>query len=62
MDKAQSGSWYLLRDNAPSHNETIVKLFLAKKTVTVLYHPPLLAYRPPLLARFGTCGLLSIIH
>jgi hypothetical protein len=30
----------LLRDNAPSHNATIVKQFRTKKSVTVLYHPP----------------------
>lgn len=27
-------------DNAPSHNATVVKQFLTKKSVTVLYHPP----------------------
>jgi histone-lysine N-methyltransferase SETMAR len=35
----------LLHDNAPSHNATIVKQFLSKKSVTVLYHPP---YSPDL--------------
>jgi hypothetical protein len=45
-------NWFLLHDNAPSHNATIVKQFLAKKIFTV-HLPPLL------LARFGTCGLIS---
>lgn len=39
------GNWFLLHDNAHSHNATIVKQFLAKKSVTVLYHPP---YSPDL--------------
>lgn len=44
-DIAESGDWFLLHDNAPSHNAAIVKEFLAKKTVTVLHHPP---YSPDL--------------
>jgi len=34
-----------LHDNAPSHNATIVKQFLAQQKVTVLDHPP---YSPDL--------------
>jgi histone-lysine N-methyltransferase SETMAR len=34
-----------LQDNAPSHNSTIVKQFLAQRKVTVLDHPP---YSPDL--------------
>jgi len=38
--------WRLvLHDNAPSHNATIVKQFLAKRKMTVLDHPP---YSPDL--------------
>jgi len=36
----ESGDWFLLQDNAPSHNATIVKQFLAQRKVTVLDHPP----------------------
>ena len=36
----ESGNWFLLHDNAPSHNATIVKQFLAQRKVTVLDHPP----------------------
>ena len=36
----ESGDWFLLHDNAPSHNATIVKQFLAQRKVTVLDHPP----------------------
>jgi hypothetical protein len=39
-DKDESRYWFLLHDNAPSHYTTIVKQFLAKKSATVLYHPP----------------------
>jgi len=41
----ESGDWFLLHDNAPSHNATIVKQFLAQRKVTVLDHPP---YSPDL--------------
>jgi len=41
----ESGDWFLLHDNAPSHNATIVKQFLAQPKVTVLDHPP---YSPDL--------------
>jgi len=36
----ESGDWFLLHDNAPSHNATVVKQFLAQQKVTVLNHPP----------------------
>jgi len=38
----ESGDWFLLHDNAPSHNMTIVKQFLAQQKVTVLDQPPYL--------------------
>jgi hypothetical protein len=38
----ESGDWFLLHDNAPSHNATIVKQFMAQRKVTVLNHPPYL--------------------
>ena len=38
----ESGDWFLLHDNTPSHNATIVKQFLAQQKVTVLNHPPYL--------------------
>jgi len=41
----EPGDWFLLHDNAPSHNATIVKQFLAQRKVTVLDHPP---YSPDL--------------
>jgi len=41
----ESGDWFLLYDNAPSHNAIIVKQFLAQRKVTVLDHPP---YSPDL--------------
>jgi len=40
-----SGDRFLLHNNAPSHNATIVKRFLAQRKVTVLDHPP---YSPDL--------------
>ena len=39
------GDWFLLHDNAPSHNATIVNQFLAQRKVNVLEHPP---YSPDL--------------
>ena len=45
MAKFQSSEWFLLHDNAPSHNAAIVKKFLANRNVTVLHHPP---YSPDL--------------
>ena len=45
MAKFQSSEWFLLHDNAPSHNATIVKKFMAKRNVAVLHHPP---YSPDL--------------
>ena len=41
----ESGDWFLLHDNAPSHRATNVKQFLAQPKVTVLDHPP---YSPDL--------------
>jgi len=41
----ESGDWFLLHDNALSHNSTIVKQFLAQRKLTVLNHPP---YSPDL--------------
>ena len=35
----ESGDWFILHDNAPSHNATIVEHFLAQRKVTVLEHP-----------------------
>jgi len=41
----ESGDWFLLHDNVPSHDATIVKQFLAQRKVIVLDHPP---YSPDL--------------
>jgi len=41
----ESGDWFLFHDNAPSHNTTIVKQFLAQLKVTVLDHS---SYSPDL--------------
>jgi len=41
----ESDDWFLLHDNAPSYNATIIKQFLAQRKVTVLDHPP---YSPDL--------------
>jgi len=38
----ESGNWFLLHENAPSHNATMVKQFLGQRKVTVLNHPPCL--------------------
>ena len=38
----ESGDWFLLHNNTPSHSGTIVKKFLAQWKVTVLDHPPYL--------------------
>jgi len=35
----ESGDWILLHDNAPSHNMTVIKQFLAQQKVTVVDHP-----------------------
>ena len=40
MAKFQSSEWFLLHDNAPSHNAAMVKKFLANRNVAVLHHPP----------------------
>jgi len=39
LGMCESGDWFLLHDNAPSRNMTIVKQFLAQQKVTVLDHP-----------------------
>ena len=36
----ESGEWFLSHDNAPSHNATIFKQFLAQRKVTELDNPP----------------------
>jgi len=41
----KSGDWFLLHDNVPSHNATIVKQFFVQRKVTVPDHPP---YSPDL--------------
>jgi len=41
----ESSGWFLLHDNAPSHNTTIIKQFLVQQKVTVHDHPP---YSPDL--------------
>jgi len=38
--KFQSSEWFLLHDNAPSHNTAIVKKFLANRNVAVPHPPP----------------------
>ena len=38
--KFQSNEWFLLHDNAPSHNAAVVKKLLANRNVAVLHHPP----------------------
>ena len=43
--KFQFSEWFLLQDNAPSHNAAIVKKFLANRNIAVLHHPP---YSPDL--------------
>jgi len=45
MGMCESGDWFLLHENAPSHNATFVNKFLAQLKVTVLDHPP---YSPDL--------------
>lgn len=41
----QTGDWFLLQDNAPSHSSILVNQFLAKRQVTSIVHPP---YSPDL--------------
>jgi hypothetical protein len=36
----ESGSWYLLHDNAPGHSSGVVSDFLAKRGIPVLSHQP----------------------
>jgi hypothetical protein len=49
----ESGDWFLLHDNAPSHNATIVKQFLAQRKSEC-------ARPPSVFARFSTYGLLFV--
>ena len=44
-DTCESGDWFLLHDNAPSYNTTIVKQFLTQGKATVIDRPP---YSPDL--------------
>ena len=37
---AELGNWFLQHNDAPSHNATIIKRFLAKKSLTLSYHHP----------------------
>lgn len=41
----ESGDWFLLHDNAPSHSSILVKQYLAKRQVVCIDHPP---YSPDL--------------
>jgi len=43
--KLQSSEWFLLHDNAPSHNAAILNKFLANRNVVLFHHPP---YSPDL--------------
>jgi transposase len=36
----ESGSWYLLHDNAPAHSSGAVSEYLAQRGIPVLFHPP----------------------
>ena len=48
MVELNVGNWFLQHNNAPSHNATIVKRFLSKKSLTVSYHPPQVPHQPGL--------------
>ena len=39
-EKWRTKSWFLLHDNAPTHQSILVKDFLVKNIVTTLEHPP----------------------
>ena len=39
-EKSRTDIWFLLHDNAPAHRSVLVKIFIAKNTVTTLQHPP----------------------
>jgi hypothetical protein len=43
----ESGSWYLLHDNAPEHSSGVISEFLVKRGIPVLSHLP---YSPDLAA------------
>jgi len=47
LGMCESGDWFILHDNAPFHNATIIKWFLAQWKVTVLDHPPYLPALAP---------------
>ena len=47
MAKFKSSEWFLLHNNAPSHNATIVKKFLVNRNIAVLHHPPYSPYFAP---------------
>jgi len=53
LGMCECGDRFFLHNNAPFHNATRVKQFLAQRKVTVLGHPPLFA-------RFSTCWLLFV--
>jgi hypothetical protein len=36
----ESGDWFLLHENAPSHNATIIKQVLVQRKLNVLDHAP----------------------
>jgi hypothetical protein len=38
--KWRTNCWFLLQDNAPAHQSVLVKLFLAKDSMTTQEHPP----------------------
>jgi len=39
-EKQGTDSWFVLYDNAPAHQSSLVKDFLAKNNVTTLENPP----------------------
>jgi hypothetical protein len=43
----ESGSWYLLHDNAPAHSSGVVSKFWVKLGVPVLSYPPYSPYLAP---------------
>ena len=47
-------TWMLHHDNAPPHASLLIREFLAKPETIVVPQPP------PLLSRFGPCGLFPV--
>jgi histone-lysine N-methyltransferase SETMAR len=45
LEFQESGSWYLLTDDAPTHSSVVVSQFLVKEGIPLLSHPP---YSPDL--------------